>query len=66
MTKNTLLYNASMSLVECARFVRPVDSDYAKTLLDKAEEFSKQIVIDDKIEKEVDEFEQKIRNGIKK
>lgn len=63
MTKNTLLYNASMALVECARFVRPVDSDYAKVLLDKAEEYSNKIVIDSKLEKEVDEFEQRIRNG---
>lgn len=65
MKKNTLLYNASLALVHCARYVRPVDIDYAQELLDKAQEYSNEIVIDEELEKEVDDFEQRIRKGIK-
>lgn len=64
MKKNTLLYNAAVALVHCARYVRPVDVDYAQELLDKAQEYSNEIIIDKEIEKEVDEFEQRIRKGI--
>ncbi len=41
MTRNKLLYNAAMSLVQAARFVKPVDSDFTKILLDKAEEYKR-------------------------
>ena len=37
--RNKLLFNASMALVECAKFVRAIDSDYAIELLDKALEY---------------------------
>lgn len=64
MTKNKLLYNATMALIQCARFVKPIDSDYAQTLLDKAQEYKDQIEVDAEVEKEVDEFEKRIRKGL--
>jgi mannose/cellobiose epimerase-like protein (N-acyl-D-glucosamine 2-epimerase family) len=62
--KNKLLYNASMALVQCSSFVKPLDPDYAKELLDKAQEFMDQIVIDEDVDKEVDEFEKQIKKGL--
>ena len=41
-----------MALVQAARFVKPVDSDFMKILLDKAEYYKNQIVIDEKTYKE--------------
>jgi hypothetical protein len=64
MTKNQLLYNAAAVLVDAAKFIRPVDKDFVQTMLDKAQEYTDQIVVDDELEKEVDEFEQQIRKGI--
>ena len=53
-----------MALIQCARFVKPIDSDYAQTLLDKAQEYKDQIEVDAEVEKEVDEFEKRIRKGL--
>lgn len=64
MTENELLYNAAMALVECTKFVRPVDGDFVQTMLDKAQEYSDRIVIDDELEKEVDELEKEIRKDL--
>jgi hypothetical protein len=64
MTKNKLLYNAAIALVQCARFVNPVDADFAKIMLDKAQELKDQIKIDQEVEKQVDEFENRIRKGL--
>jgi len=64
MTRNKLLYNAAMSLVQAARFVKPVDSDFTKILLDKAEEYKNQIIIDEELEAEVIEFERRIKEGL--
>lgn len=62
--KNSLLYNASIALINAARFVKPVDREYSKVLLDKAEEFKNQIVIDEGLEAEVIDFEERIRKGL--
>lgn len=62
--KNKLLFNASMALVECAKFVKAIDNEYAIELLDKAEEYKNQIVIDDKFNKEVEEFAKEIKKGL--
>ena len=62
--RNKLLFNASMALVECAKFVRAIDSDYAIELLDKAQEYKDQIVIDEKFNKEVEEFAEEIKKGL--
>jgi len=62
--RNALLYNASMSLVNAAKFVKPVDKEYSKVLLNKAEEFKNQIVIDNELEAEVIDFEKRIRKGL--
>jgi hypothetical protein len=64
MIRNTLLYNASLALVEAAKFVKPIDSEYAIELLDKAEEFKNQIEIDEELEKEVKNFEERIKEGL--
>jgi uncharacterized protein YqgV (UPF0045/DUF77 family) len=64
MTKNNLLFNAAAALTECAKFIRPVDKEFVKIMLDKAQEFINQIKIDEKLEKEVNQFEEKIRKGI--
>lgn len=65
MQRNSLLYNAANALITCAKYVKPIDNDYAQVLLDKAQEYTNQILIDNDLEKEVDEFEGKIREGIK-
>lgn len=64
MNKNNLLYNAAAALTECAKFVRPVDKDFVQVMLDKAQEFADQIVINEELEKEVNKFEERIREGI--
>jgi hypothetical protein len=64
MTQNELLYNAAMALVACAKFIRPVDDDFVQTMLDKADEYTSKIVIDEGIEKEVDELEREIRKEL--
>ena len=64
MKRNLLLYNASMALVQCAKFIKPVDVEYTQQLLDKAEEFKNQIVIDEKLDAEVTEFEKRIKEGL--
>ena len=64
MNRNNLLYNAAGALIECAKFVRPVDEDFVQTMLDKAEEFVSQITIDEELEQEVNQFEERIREGL--
>ena len=61
--KNTKLYNASMALVHAANFVKEVDNEFAQSLLDKAEEYKNQIVIDEELEAEVVDFEKRIKEG---
>jgi len=61
--KNTKLYNASMALVQAANFVKEVDNEFAQSLLDKAEEYKNQIVIDEELEAEVVDFEKRIKEG---
>jgi len=62
--KNNLLFNAAAALIDCAMIVKPIDNDFAKELLDKAESYSKLIIIDENVEKEVDEFEKQIKKGL--
>lgn len=64
MTRNNLLFNAAAALTECAKFIRPVDKEFVKIMLDKAQEFIDQIKVDEKLEKEVNQFEERIRKGI--
>ena len=59
-----MLYNAAKALIECARFVRPLDSEYSQELLNKATEFKDKIVINEDVEKEVIDFEQRIKKGL--
>lgn len=66
MKKNNLLYNAAAALIECAKFIRPVDMDFMNMMLDKAQEYTDQIVIDKKLEQEVEQFEERIKEGLKK
>jgi len=65
MNRNRLLYNASIALVECAKFVKHIDSDFAKLLLDKAQEYKNQIIaIDKKVEDEINRFEKRIEKRL--
>jgi len=64
MKRNTLLYNAAMALIQAAKFIRPVDTDFMRILLDKAEYYKNQIIIDEKVEAEVTEFEGRIKEGL--
>lgn len=66
MNRNNLLYNAAAALTECAKFIRPVDKDFTQVMLNKAQEFADQITIDEQLEKEVNQFEERIRKGLKK
>ena len=64
MNKNKLLYNAAAALTECVKFIRPVDENFVQVMLDKAQEFANQIKVDEQLEKEVNEFEERIRAGL--
>jgi hypothetical protein len=64
MNRNQLLYNAAAALTECARFIRPVDKDFVQVMLDKAQELADQITIDEQLEQEVNQFEERIRKGL--
>jgi hypothetical protein len=64
MNRNQLLYNAAAALTECARFIRPVDKDFVQVMLDKAQELADQITIDEQLEQEVNQFEERIREGL--
>ena len=64
MNKNVLLWNACMALLNAARIVKPIDPVYTRQLLDKAEQFKNEIVVDEKLEKEVRGFEQRIKKGL--
>jgi hypothetical protein len=59
--KNTDLFNASVSLVQAAYYVKFVDKDFANKLLDKAEEYKKEIVVDKELEGEIIDFEERIK-----
>ena len=60
--KNNELFNAAQSLVISAGFVKLIDENFCKVLLDKAEEYKNQIVIDEKLEKEIDIYVEKIKS----
>lgn len=64
MNRNQLLYNAAMALVECAKYINPVDRDFTQIMLDKAQEFSEKITVDSELEKEVDDIEREIKKGL--
>lgn len=64
MNKNNLLYNAASALTECAKFVHPVDKEFVQVMLDKAKELADQIKVDPQLEQEVNQFEEKIREGL--
>ena len=64
MIKNKLLFNASLALLECSKYVKHVDPDYAIELLDKALEYKDQIVINEELEKEVDDIAKEIKKGL--
>jgi hypothetical protein len=59
-----MLYNAAIALVKAAGFVKPLDPTYSFDLLNKAQEYKDKIVVDEKLEKEVKDFEQEIRKGL--
>ncbi len=58
------MFNASSACLQAARFVRPVDKDFAQKLLDKAQEYKDKVEVDEDLEKEVNEFEEEIRKGL--
>jgi len=63
--KNTLLYNASVALVKTAMVIKQLgDMDYANELLDKAEYYKNQIVIDEKQEEEILDYAERIKQGL--
>lgn len=64
MSRNVRLYNSSIALVEASKVVKGVDIEFANVLLDKAQEYKDKIVIDEKVEKEVKNFEEEIRKGL--
>lgn len=64
MNRNQLLYNASMALVQCAKYISPVDENFVQLMLDKAQEYKDKIIVDENVEKEINEFEQEIRKGL--
>lgn len=62
--KNVKLYNAAMVLIEASKYVSLIDKDFASQLLDKAQLYSKGIVIDKTLEGEVIDFAEKIKKGL--
>ena len=53
-----------MALIEASKHVSLIDKDFASQLLDKAEKYSKGIVIDKSLEGEVIDFAEKIKKGL--
>jgi hypothetical protein len=61
--KNVNLYNASWHLVYASRLIKKYDEDMSKDLLLKADELVKQIDVNQEQVKEIDEYEQRLREA---
>ena len=60
MNKNAKLFQVALHLLNAANLLRDIDDEYREELLDKAQEYKDKIEIDEKLEKEVSEYEQRI------
>jgi hypothetical protein len=61
---NTQLYQAAQALLNAAKIVKFIDLEYSNELLNKSLEYTKKIKIDEKLNKEVEEFERKIKERL--
>jgi hypothetical protein len=61
---NKAYYVAAAHLINTSRAVRPLDPNFADILLDKAEEYSNKIKIDEELEKEIIDLKDKIKEGL--
>lgn len=62
MNRNVELYNACVGLLQVSKLVKYVDEDFAKLMLDKAEELKNKIVtVDEETEKEINDYADRIR-----
>ena len=66
MNRNVELYNACVGLLQVSKLVKYVDEDFAKLMLDKAEELKNKIVpVDEETEKEINDYADRIRGKYK-
>jgi len=61
---NKKYYDAALAILNAVPYVRQVDVDFIKTLLNKAEEYKSKIKIDEELEKEVIGFKKEIEKGL--
>ena len=62
MDKNLELYNASIHLLEAGKFLNSINHSLANLILQYADELLKEIVIDENEFKEIDKYEEQLRN----
>jgi len=65
MDRNFKLYRASAHVIEAAKYLRGVEKELHKQLLNIAEETLEKIEIDEQEVSKVEEYEKKIREKIK-
>jgi hypothetical protein len=63
MDKNENLYKASWHLVHASRLIKKYDVDMSKELLLKADELAKQINVNQEEIKEIERYEQQLREA---
>jgi hypothetical protein len=62
MNRNAELYNACIGLLQVSNLVKYVDEEFAKLMLDKADELKNKIVpVDEETEKEIKGYADRIR-----
>jgi hypothetical protein len=64
MNRNYILFHSAASLVGAARFIRHIDENFANELLDKAQEYKEKIEPDPQLEKEIEDYGKRIREGL--
>ena len=60
MNKNMKLVQIVLHLLEAAKLLRDEDDEFRNVLLDKAQEYKDLVIIDEKLEGEIKDYERRI------
>lgn len=63
-TKNHKLYMSAVGLLNLARVIKTFDEEFSQVLLNKAQDYKNQIILDENLEKEVDDYVKKIEERL--
>ena len=63
MDKNVNLYNAAWHLIHASRLIKKYHKDMSKELLVKADELSKEIVVNNSEIEEIEQYEKQLREA---